>query len=283
VPSACWYFLLADEVRDRFGSDALSVAIGLNVTVSVVLLLMTMLTEPGILPTITYEEYAEGNPDVPVRIVSRVLLDGREYELRQFRAKFSRYTANCIESFDHYCPWVGNAVGKRNYRYFVLFMCSSLLLACTVSGGCTALLIVKSVRDHQSFLAVMEKSVTATVMAIYGYCMMFSLVGLCGFHARAIASNMTTNEILKGVYGQGNLNPHDQGCSRNCWTFLCSPVPMSRVAEVDSEGRGARLDADSADEDAILQRNDLLLPLRNESNGVNGVNNETLDGQALDV
>eukprot|EP00545_Synedropsis_sp_CCMP1620_P013942 CAMPEP_0119006392 /NCGR_PEP_ID=MMETSP1176-20130426/2270_1 /TAXON_ID=265551 /ORGANISM="Synedropsis recta cf, Strain CCMP1620" /LENGTH=322 /DNA_ID=CAMNT_0006958301 /DNA_START=231 /DNA_END=1199 /DNA_ORIENTATION=- len=38
------------------------------------------------------------------------------------RAHHDSVTGRCIVKFDHYCPWVGNAVGALNHKFFVLFI-----------------------------------------------------------------------------------------------------------------------------------------------------------------
>ena len=56
--------------------------------------------------------------------------------VRPLRAKHCSVTNRCVEAFDHYCPWVGNAIGRGNRHLFLTFLWLELgaILVSTILG-----------------------------------------------------------------------------------------------------------------------------------------------------
>ena len=96
---------------------------------SLKVMLQAWLSDPGILPRkqSTYHQkkstgYRQSAPN-PQYVIS----SGRRVKL-SYCQSCEMYqpprTAHCIMSdscvmrFDHFCPWIGNTVGQRNYKYF---------------------------------------------------------------------------------------------------------------------------------------------------------------------
>ncbi|XP_041711300.1 palmitoyltransferase ZDHHC14-like isoform X1 [Coregonus clupeaformis] len=215
-------------------------------------LFRTSFSDPGVLPRATPDEAADLERQIDVANGSssgyrppprtrEVVINGQTVKLkycftckifRPPRASHCSLCDNCVERFDHHCPWVGNCVGKRNYRFFYMFILSLSFLTIFIFAFVITHVILRS---HQhGFLNTLKDSPASVLEVVVCFFSVWSIVGLSGFHTYLISSNQTTNEDIKGLWsskrGKGNYNPYSYGnIFTNCCQALCGPLPPSLI------------------------------------------------------
>ncbi|KAK0164741.1 hypothetical protein PV328_003327 [Microctonus aethiopoides] len=250
-------------------------------------LLRTSFSDPGVIPRATSDEaaYIEKQIEVPNNGNSptyrppprtkEILIKGQSVKLkycftckifRPPRASHCSLCDNCVEGFDHHCPWVGNCVGRRNYRYFYAFI-MALAFFCVFIFACAITHLIMLTGDDKPFLEAVKISPGSVLVGVVCFFSVWSILGLAGFHTYLTTSNQTTNEDIKGSFSskreQESFNPYSQGniCG-NCFYVLCGPAPPSLIDRRGIVTPGYRAEQEKISDDYVITNNKAYGPVK---------------------
>ncbi len=199
-------------------------------------------TDPGIIPRSTA-------PPPPSRRDRTIQLNGRTILVkfcetcriwRPPRASHCATCNNCVQRFDHHCPWLGNDIGIRNYRSYFTFVSSSAVgtLIMIVAAIWSIVLKVQfHSKDSATTGAALRKAFGDGATSVNLFVIVLALLafaftgGLTGFHIYLMCNNVTTAESFKKA--QRN-SAHDHDDLRGCSAIMhlqCTQRPTSAISQ----------------------------------------------------
>ncbi|KAF7022405.1 hypothetical protein CFC21_035169 [Triticum aestivum] len=133
---------------------------------------------------------------------------------------------NCVQKFDHHCPWVGQCIGLRNYRFFFLFISTSTLLCFYVFALSWLNIAAEREEYGGSLLKSMGGEVLSVVLIVFTFVSVWFVGGLTVFHLYLMSTNQTTYENFRYRYDKKE-NPYNRGALANIAEVFFTRMPPS--------------------------------------------------------
>ncbi|KAH6785647.1 hypothetical protein C2S51_038102 [Perilla frutescens var. frutescens] len=220
-----WSFAayVADDIPYNFGPKIICLLIFTFIVL--VNLAMVSMIDPGILP--------RGHQS----LIDRVAGEGIEVRMKYCRicniyspprSHHCNVCDNCVDKFDHHCPWIGQCIGLRNYKLYIILLFMALVFFAYIFAFSFRKIQRRMFRNDDGLIGMLRNCPETLALASFTFVAAWILGGLTSYNLYLVALNQTSYENFHQHYASSS-NPYDRGLFSNFMEVLCQSRPLPKV------------------------------------------------------